>query len=390
MKLTDVKELTQKAIAQIMGGEYMTKVGDISALDDYKLVDVGRDVLESGSVEPFTKTLVSLIYKMEIMSDRYVKRLKGLFVNSAEWGGYLERVYFDLCDVLDDSMYNLVNGQDYSNVEHKFYKPKTSAKIYEEGKAIMIPISIATDQLKEGFNGWDNLNKYLSGIRQMVRNTLEITLDAYAHMLVSCGIAISDKATNNAVHLMAEAKANGIIAAETTVDDALHNKDFLTYCVKRMNDVRAYMQTLNETFNNGSIPTTASDTNMIVLHDFASAIDYFVKPTNYMQNISLGEFETVVCWQGNKSEANSFKFADLSKIMISADADNKLGIGTEAVTIENAVALIHDTRALGISPYKEKLTSSYTASADFWNEFLHVLVNYIIDANLSMVAFILD
>ena len=76
--------------------------------------------------------------------------------------------------------------------------------------------------------------------------------------------------------------------------------------------------------------------------------------------------------------------------MISADASNKLGMGVEAVTINHAIALVKDRRAIGICPYKEKVTSSYTACADFWNEFTNVLVNYILDTNYSMVAFILD
>ena len=390
MKFTEVAELTQNALAQSMGSEYMGKLGDFSALSDYQLVDVGRDVLDSGSVESVTKALISQCARIEIISDRYEKRLKNLFVNADEWGGFLERAYFSLTDVLDDDMYKLVDGTNYGEREHTFYKPKASARIFEEGKAIVLPISITVDQFKEAFTGWANLNKYLSGIRQSVRNTLEISLDAYAHMLMSCGIAVSCKATNTAVHLLTEAKALGIVTEATTAKTAMTNKDFLTYCVKRVNDVKEYITTMTTAFNNKSIPTFASEAEAVMLYDFMTAVNYFVKPTNYSDAVNLGNIDTVVKWQGTTKSSNNFDFDTISSISISADSENKLGIGTEAVNLSNVIGLVYDRRALGISLFKEKITSSYTANADFWNEFLHVLLNYIIDANLSMVAFVLD
>lgn len=390
MKMTEVAELTQNAIAQAMGSEYMEKLGTFSALSDYQLVDVGRDVLDSGTVETVTKALISQCARIEIMSDRYEKRLKNLFINSDEWGGFLERAYFNLADVLDDDMYKLTDKTDYSAREHTFFKPKASARIFEEGKAIILPISITVDQFKEAFNGWDNLNRYLSGIRQSQRNTLEITLDAYAHMLMSCGIAVSEKATKTAVHLLAEAKALGILGEEATPTTAMHNKEFLTYAVKRINDVREYIKTMTTSFNNKSIPTFASKSEAVMLYDFVTAVNYYVRPTNYNDGVSLGNVDTVVRWQGVNNGTASFDFETVSSISIAADIDNKLGIGTEAVKIDNVVGIVYDRRALGISLMKEKITSSYTANADFWNEFLHVLVSYILDANLSMVAFILD
>ena len=390
MKRTEVAELTQNAIAQSMGSEYMGKLGNFSALSDFQLMDVGRDVLDSGSVESVTKALISQCARLEILSDRYEKRLKNLFVNSDEWGGFLERAYFNLTDVLDDDMYNLVDKTNYSVREHTFYKPKASARIFEEGKAIVLPISITVDQFKEAFNSWDNLNRYLSGIRQSQRNTLDITLDAYAHMLMSCGIAISHKATNTSVHLITEAKALGILSETDTPKTAMKNKEFLTFAVKRINDTKEYIKCMTTSFNNKSIPTFAADSETVLLYDFVTAVNYYVKPTNFNDNVNLGKVDTVVKWQGVTDGSGKFDFDTISSISINADPDNKLGIGTDAVTINNAIGIVYDRRALGISLFKEKITSSYTANADFWNEFLHVLVNYIIDANLSMVAFILD
>ena len=60
MKHVDVVSLTQEAVAQTMGTDYMEKLGDFKALDSYKLVDVGKDVTASGTVDVYCKN--SLAY----------------------------------------------------------------------------------------------------------------------------------------------------------------------------------------------------------------------------------------------------------------------------------------------------------------------------------------
>ena len=79
-----------------------------------------------------------------------------------------------------------------------------------------------------------------------------------------------------------------------------------------------------------------------------------------------------------------------TSVDISADANNKLGIGTSEFKTSGVVGLAFDKMAMGICLEKIKMTSNYTACADFWNEFTHVLVNYLLDTNCNIVAFVLD
>ena len=57
MKFVDVTTLTQEAVAQTLGTTYLTKDGKLKSIESYKLVDVGKDVLDSGSVDAYVKTL---------------------------------------------------------------------------------------------------------------------------------------------------------------------------------------------------------------------------------------------------------------------------------------------------------------------------------------------
>lgn len=389
MKFTDVVSLTQNAVAQTLGTEYMEKSGDFASLDSYKLADVGKDVLDSGSVDSYVKALLTQMGKMYVESREYVSELKSLFIESFDWGGYLERVYFAPQDLVKDEMYNLVDGQSYD--DHKFYKPNASAKIFEEAKTIMCPISLTEEQIKMSFTSWEQMNSFLSGIRQNVKNTIDLGLDAYAHMLVACGIAVSDKATETSVHLLTEAKAKGIVDNSTTSAQALENEAYLVYAMRRIRDIKKQMGRMSTAFNNGSVPMQAKDVKQILLTDFVSSSKFNVRANTYnLDEIAIGDFDEISAWQGIDNGTSTFDYATNSSISIGADSNNKLGIGTEAVELSNCIGILFDRMALGICPFKSKVTSNYTAIADFWNEYHHLLVNYLLDANYPMVAIFND
>ena len=198
MKKVDLVELTKNAVAQTMGAEYMGKLGTFGELDSYKLSDVGQAVTTDNVISSFVNNLTSLLGKHVIDNRLYTTSLPSLYIDSFDWGGYLQRTRYGLADVLDDPMYNLINGKDYSDIEHTYYAPDVHSKIYQEAKPIMTPISINKEILREAFNSWDKLNEYISGVLTSVKNTINIALMVYEKMLVSTAIAISDKKNKTA------------------------------------------------------------------------------------------------------------------------------------------------------------------------------------------------
>ena len=132
MRFEDVLNVTKQALAQSMGTEYMGQLGDLAALDDAKLVDVGRNVLEGEhTTEKFTKALVSIVGRIEFDSREYKISTPSIVVNSMDWGGFVEDVQFDVSEnIMQDPMYNLVDGTSYAEAEHRFYQPKVAVKIF--------------------------------------------------------------------------------------------------------------------------------------------------------------------------------------------------------------------------------------------------------------------
>ena len=397
MKHVDVVELTQEAVAQTMGTDYMNDIGDFSGVNSYKLIDIGKDVLDGGTIDVYAKKLLGLLGKMVIDAKSYEGAgIDSIFVDSFDWGSFVERVYFTPQDLIEDDMWNLIDGKVYEN-DHKFFAPKVAAKLFEEAKSITTPISIVEEQLRTAFTGWEQMNTFLSGIRTNVENTIKLALQAYAHMLIGCGIAISAEGTGTAVHMVTEAIAAGILEAGTTYDTAKYDESFNIFCMERIKTIRDNMRIYSSAYNNGEMPTftNESDNKMILLTQFENSLKFQGKRQVYnLDQIGIGNYETTPMWQGIRETAEgattNFAWDTVSSVSINADASNKLGLGTSAIEVNDVAGIIFDHRAMGVCPYRRKVTSQYTASADFWNEFHHLLVNYILDTNFNIVAICMD
>lgn len=400
MKKIDVVSITQSAIAQTLGAEYMEKAGNLTGLSSQELVDAGKAIDAVDGWSAVAINAVSLLGKHIIDAREYRSRLPKLYIDAFDWGGFLERTRFGLADILQDPMYNLVAGQSYADIEHTFYDVESDTMIYEEAKPIMTPLSIAKEQLRDAFKSWDDMGRWLSGKQQAVRNTLDIGLMVYEKMLISSAMAVSDVKTGSAVHLITEAKAQGILEETDNYNfenylsmPAAKLDKFLPFVAKRISEIRSFMYEPSKAFNDGTVPTwSVEDPELIMLTSFERDIRFNLRAGTYNKDdVSFGEYATIASWQGiHAEEADSFNRGDVSTININASATNKLGIGTKAYNKGNSVALLYDYKAIGISLMRNKVTSSYTACADFWNEFHHVLVNYILDSSYGIVGFFMD
>ena len=392
-KQVQIYDVVQQAVAQAVGETYMTQTGQLSDLPSYKLADVGNAVFDAqGGVDLVTKTLVDAMGEFECEVRPYEGDLSSIMVKPMEWGGFIERAYIDLATIVDDPRMNLVNGTSYD--DHVYYAPSVQAKIYQEAKGILTPYSITEDMLKTAFTGWNQMEKFIGGIRANASRTIEAGINSMKHMLVQCGIATSVSGTSTAIHLLTDAIADGIVAAGTTAPEALQAPEFLCYALERIADTRDNMKVLSTAFNNGSIPTNAysdADTKLILLNKFEKACKFRLKSKVFNRDeLSIGDYDRTAAWQGHDNGSGKFGLQTVSSVKIAADAGEKLGIGSSAFSQDYVIGFAFDRLALGLCPFNRKVTSSYTAISDHWNTYHHLYCNALLDANYNMVAFVVD
>lgn len=401
-RVENIQQLTRDGIAQTMGADYYPATGtsenkDLSAIDTYKLPDVGKDIDEAGKNDVFTKALVVRIGKV-VTERRLVPYIDpAILKDSFEYGGAIESIRLGLYEVQDDPAWNLNNGQSYADYDYTFHQPDVSVRLFDDRKAIMITKSMTRRQLKEAFVSWDAMSSFIDAISIAWENSMRVTINTWTRMLMSSAIAISDKATNTAVHLVTEAIAKGILPENSTAEDFKKSDKAMKFAFERIRNTRKYMsQDMTVAFNDKTIPcvTPIEENKLTLLSDFASIIKTVKADTYNDKELGFGDFTEITAWQGVASTAESvtafYKWDDVSAVKIAPDAKDKLGIGKDGYAKSNIVGLMWDYLSLGVSPNENYVTSNYAAGADFWNDHAHYTANYWVDTRYNMVAFILD
>ena len=424
MKRIEAARILIDTIAQSMGADFqplMDTTQDppvpisneaFAALDSQKLADIGQQVTGEATINNLVNGLMARLGKHEIESRPLADFLPSLDVDPQEWGGFMERTRIGLGEILNDPMFAKTAGQSYAELEHTYFDQETLSKIFQEGKPILCPISIEREMLKDAFLSWDKMDEYISGKQEQIRNTLTLALMALKRGLVNCAIARSD-VTGTAVHLITDAVADGIleqIAAPTQADpsakrnptlkEALTHPEWIAYCLERMDDVLGYMRDPSKAFNDGSITTwTNTAPKLILLKKFANRAKFGVKANTFNPDmLGIGEYDTVNSWQAVDDVDSSsgtavhtyYDIDTLSSISIAADAVNQKIGQAGAYSQSGIIGLAFDRKALGVGLMRNKVTSSYTGCADFWNMWHHALYNAIFDPSFAMVAFIAD
>lgn len=419
MKRVEVIQLTRDAIAQTMGANYMPLLDpetqeplnndQLGALESSKIADMGRDVTAETVINSFSNNLVAVLGKHVIDAKLYTSKLPSIYVDTFDWGGFVERTRIGLGDIISDPMYNKIVGTSYAELEHTYFGQDVHSKIFDEAKAFMCPVSIERNELTEAFTSWDKMDEFISAKLRMIQSTINLGLAVYEKMLVSCALAVSEANTDTAVHLITEAVNAGVLeqidGVNPTYEQAIngaHSLDFGAFCLARIKEVRDYMLEPSEAFNDKTMPTWCEDVpNLILLNKFANDVEFKVKAdTLNPEYLGVGKFDKIVSWQASKKvtpgeggapdTVENFTYDVVSSVDIAADANNKLGIGTGEYVKNGFVGLLFDPMAIGLCLRRNKVTSSYTACADFWNTFNHELVNYLLDTSYGLVAFIMD
>lgn len=417
MKRIEAARILIDTIAQTMGDDFQPLIDPttqqpisneaFAALDSQALADIGQAVTGETTITNLVNGLISRLGKHEIEARGLDDFLPSIDVDPQEWGGFMERTRIGLGEILNDPMFSKTAGTSYAELEHTYFGQDVQSRIFEEGKPIMCPISIEREMLKDAFLSWDKMDEYISAKQTKIQATLTLALMALKRGLVNCAIARSD-ISGTAVHLITDAVADGVLEQipvegndprNPTLKEAIQNPLWIAYCLERMADVMGYMRDPSVAFNDGSMPTWANERpRLILLQKFVNRAKFGVKANTFNPDqIGIGSYDTINSWQAIDDPDTSgstpvhayYDLDTLSSISIAANEAAKIGTSS-AYSQSGIIGLAFDRKALGLGLMRNKVTSSYTGSADFWNMWHHALYNAVFDPSYAMVAFIAD
>lgn len=385
----EVKQIYQ--LINTVSGEVLGKT-DLVHEDLTGVVDLGTEIFNQNAVDNYVKSLVNHIGKVVFVNRPYSGKVPSVLMDSWEFGSVLEKISADVPVAEENDTWNLTDGTEYK--QDVFHKPTVTAKFFNSKVTFEVPVSITERQVKESFSSAAQLNGFLSMIYNAVEKSMTIKTDALimrtiANMVAETlnadktafGGASVDYSSNstvrcvNLLHLYNAANGGALTAAE-----AIKTPDFIRYASYMMGLYSDRLQSISTLFNVGGKErfTPKESLHTVLLSDFAAAAKVYLYADTYnKEQVLLPNAETVPSWQATGKD---YSFANVSKIDVKSS-------GGATVSVGGVLGVMFDRDSLGVTNLDKRVTTSYNAKAEFFNNFYKFDAGYFNDTNENFVVF---
>lgn len=386
MKVTQLWELMNLTTKETLGTETVINE-DLS-----NIVDIGREIINTDNVDNYVKKLVNHIGKVVFVDRLYKGGVPSVLMDSWEYGSILEKISADLPNATENETWELVDGKDYS--PDVFYKPSVSAKFFNSLVTFEIPLSFTEKQVKESFSSKEQLNGFISMLKNSVENAMTIKFDNLIMRTINNMIAETlandldpDKdgtldysnGTLRAVNLLSGFNANR--TDKLTVANAMSNADFIKYVTYQIGLVSDRMARMSTLFNvGGKERFTPKDFQRIVmLSDFITSSEiYLLSDVQNADKVTLPQnIDTVPYWQGS---GTGYSYDDVSRINVKTSSG-------KTVNVTGVIGCIFDKDALGVTNLDRRVTTNYNPKAEFYTNFYKFDAGFFNDLNENFVVF---
>ena len=374
-----------------VSGEVLGKT-DIVQEDLTGVVDLGTEVFNANAVDNYVKSLVNHIGKVVFVNRPYSGKVPSVLMDAWEFGSVLEKISADIPAATENDTWDLTDGETYS--QDTFHKPTVTAKFFNSKVTFEVPISITERQVKESFSSAEQLNGFLSMIYSAVEKSMTIKADALIMRTINNMVAETLKADKkafggasvnyasastvrcvNLLKLYNENKGTTLTAAKAITDP-----EFIRFASYQMGLYADRMQTVSTLFNVGAKErfTPVDMLHTVLLSDFAKAAQaYLYSDTYNKEQVLLPNAETVPSWQAS---GKNYDFASVSTINVKSASG-------EAVNVSGVLGVMFDREALGVCNLDRRVTTTYNAKAEFFNNYFKFDAGYFNDTNENFVVF---
>ena len=376
MKVKQIYNIVNDITSEILGKTDLVKE-DLS-----NIVDVGKEIFDSTSVDNYVRTLVDRVGKVIFVSRPYSGNTPSVLMDSWDYGAVVEKISCELPEAVENKSWDLQDGQDYS--PNVFYKPEISAKFFNNKMTFEIDMSFTERQIKSSFASASEINSFLSMIYNAVEKSFTVKIDGLIQRTINNMIAetlANDTTGIKAVNLLK--MYNEKFGTTLKAKDSITNKEFIRFASMTMGLYIDRLSRISTLFNiGGKDRFTSNDMlHVIMLSDFkASANSYLQSDTFHNEFTKLPNAETVPYWQGS---GNDFSFEKVSAINVNTS-------GGKTVSKSGILAVMFDRDAVGVSNLDRRVTTNYNAKGEFYNNFFKMDCGAFNDLNENFIVFFVE
>lgn len=368
MAVKQIYDIVNSVNNQTMG------LTELTVVDQQGLISLGQTVLTTnGLADTWLNSLAQRIGKTIISFREYKSKYSDMVLDSMQWGNIVQKIKVSMPEATEDESYNLIDGQSVDM--YKVAKPKVTQSFFTSETPYQFYVTVKRSQLKEAFTSEASMNGFIGAIYGEVQNAIELSLESLARNCINNFIGEKINATKQ-INLLA--MYNTETSSTLTVNTCLHDKEFLAYCVSRINLYSKYMENMSTVYNDGTQKrhTPKSLQHLRVLEDFESRLETVVQYQAFRDNyVKLNNYHTTSFWQSVTKPSEI-------KVKISSN-------GTE-VTCSGILAVLYDRDALGL--YKKdswNSTTPFNSAGGYYNTYYHHKELYFNDLSENFVVFVI-
>ena len=392
MKVEQLNEIVNSIHKQVTGKT------EVTTINTSNIVDIGKEIFDSTSVDNYVKSLVDKIGKTIFVNRKYSGSGVNVLMDSWEFGSVLQKIDVETPEAKQNDSWNLKDGQTYG--QDTFYQPKVTTKFFNSKTTFEIDVSFTEKQVKESFNSMEELNSFISMIYNAVERSFTVKLDGLIMSTINNMTAqtinnVFSEVTNDQYKNSSSVKAVNLLyeynqkfTKELTVKQALSDTNFLKFASLTINSYVDRIQKLSTLFNIGGKErfTPKEDLNLLMLSDFSNSIkSYLYADTKNTEFVTLPQAENIPYWQGS---GNRYNFDDISKIDVNIKEPNKTT--TKNIVLTGLVGVLFDKNAVGVCNQDRRVTTYYNAKGEFYNNFYKFDCSYFNDLNENYVVFFIN
>lgn len=382
MDVKQIYELANSISNEVLG------TTDIVKEDLSGVVDFGTEIFNANAVDKYVKSLVNHIGKVIFVNRAYKGSAPSVLMSNWEFGSVLEKITAELPTARENKSWELEDGTEYT--QDVFYKPKVSAKFFNSSTTFEIPVSITERQVKQSFSSAEQLNGFYTMIYSAVDKSMTLKIDGLIMRTINSMTAATLSADAESFEKGYNAAStvrcvnllklyNDTYSAALTVDSAITTPDFIKFASYYMGKYVDRLASMSTLFNVGGkerfTPTDMLRT--VLLTDFAKAAQTYLYSDTYNRgDVLLPNAETIPFWQAS---GKAYSFEDVSKISVKN--------GTVDITLSGVLGVMFDKDALGVVNSDRRVTTSYNAAAEFYNNYFKFDCGYFNDTNENFVVF---
>lgn len=369
MAVKQIYDIVNSVNSQTMG------LNNLTVVDEQGLISLGQTILTTnGLADTWLNSLAQRIGRTIISFREYKSKYSDMVLDSMQWGNIVQKIKVSMPRATEDESYSLVNGQSVDM--YKVANPEVKQTFFTTETPYQFFVTIKRKQLEEAFTSENAMNGFIGAIYGEVQNAIELSLEGLARNCINNFIAerfASGKAYFNLLE-MYNTETNKTL----TVNTCLHDKEFLAYCVSRINLISKYMENMTTIYNDGTQKrhTPKLLQHLRVLEDFESRLETVVQYQAFKDGyVKLNNYHTTSFWQSIK-EPDKINIKTASK-------------GT-ALTQSNIIAVLYDRDALGL--YKKdswNSTTPFNSAGGYYNTYYHHKELYFNDLSENFVVFYL-